>query len=1129
MSEPASKFDEFGLDRDPFSTTIADEEIASQYSIVGRDDQEYRLREFVKTGIRDPDHMKRRLIFGEYGTGKSHHLIELRDEVREGVEVDGQTYDALAVYVSNLGLSIRRLYEKIVDELVKDEPGLEEYIDSLGSIEPANSVDEAYQYERLQDNITTHLRKIVSKARDDFGYRAVFLFIDEAEDIATEQDQKVQQFIRSFLHLVNELNTSGLHILLGFSQGARIAITDYEDDEDALGNALVQRFQGDDIYLGDLTEQDVKAMLIDRMDVHRTSNRGELHPIVEETVGVVTEVTGGHPRSILQIYSDALNYASDIDADRIDGDTILYALRDFKSLLRDEVLLSGEALTSLQQALEEAHPEARNDFERLQGRLIGEAEEVAESAFTEGVPDELISPITVEGDDARELRVLEKRTEHGRYSYVLSDEAKDFLFRGKSEEGTELQKLDLQAQSAPKKYQGELSRGLALSIRDTQRGSLHKDPVTVTAGRYEYAVYLIDVDRGAGKRDQTVAVGVYNGQEIPAELVKLYVDAHNSRGVDFGALVKENQQLSGDARKFLNELDDQDQQFYSERIVEVNLTTSQRDNLIYGRLLALGDSDVDSEGMVDSQQLVEEIGLMGDLEQLFAETILPYPDKVHRDVIDHLEANDNGEFTIGNLRDEKDIADFNLNSDIMGGLRAENLVAKSGQRWTYPDIENDKPPWYQVYRIVNEKGALTVDEILQQLTLNFVLGCPQGDEHSMLQWYLDHLQRQNYLESTTTKRDGSTIDAYNVVSVENQFSEARSRAESRTDTAQDLYEEADSLGAANINRYENDLNDLEVRLEEYEEVFNPEHEDLNEVRTLTEEIVELEEDLETALEERKDKIKGDAVSVQDSIDDLRQTIAKADVEGAFGSQLESYDEELAELDDELATLVDNEQYERLLSRTGKIKDRVEDIEQEVDRLAGVKTKATDLFKNLRDTADSAEDHIENIATENDTRTELSEELERIESLFTDYRSEFNDGEIESALETLQQIEPDVESLEEQARAIEAQQREYLTQLDDLEPELNDSESQELLAEARETVRKGDFATAPALIDDLRDRAEGPTRREKFLSSLTEHGGSMTSVIRETDFDEAEAFKQLSALYGESESRIVDISVEMSDE
>jgi uncharacterized coiled-coil DUF342 family protein len=1130
MSEPASKFDELGLERDPFSTTIADEEIAAQYSLVGRDDQEYRLREFVQSGIREPDLMKRRLIFGEYGTGKSHHLIELRDEVREGVEVEEETYEALAVYVGNLGLSIRRLYEKIVEEILEDEPRLQDYVEALPDVEPDSSVDEAYQYERLQDNVATNLRKIVKHAREELGYRSVYLFIDEAEDIEAENDeQKVQRFIRSFLHFVNELNTSGLHILLGFSQGARMAITQYEDDDDSLGNALVQRFQGDDIYLGDLTESDVKEMLIDRMDVHRTSNRGEISPIVEDTIDVVTEVTGGHPRSILQIYSEALNYAAKVDADRIDGDAIVYALRDFTSLVRDEDLLSGEALTTLKKGLEDAHPDARDDFERLEGRLIGEGDAIPENSFSDGVPGALMSPITVEGEDAGEIRVLEKRDRHGRYYYVLSEEAKDFLFRGKGDEGTEIQKLDLQATNAPDKYQRYLSRGLALAVQSMGKGSLHKDPVTIASGRYEYALYLIDVDRGPGKGKPTVAVGVYNGQEIPVELLKLYVEAYQSRGATFGALVKQNQQQSAEANKYVNGLDSEERQFVTDRIIEVNLSTEQRDNFIYGRLLALGDSEIQAEGMVDGHTLISEIGIIGGLQETFTETILPFPDKVHRNVIDHLEKNDAREFTIGDLQDELDIQSYNLKSDHMIGLKDQNLVAKSGQRWIYPDIENDRPPWYEIYRRLNEQGALTMEEIQAQVTTDFALGCSRGDENAMIQWYLDHLQRQNYVEPTTVEREGEIHDAYDIVSVEDQYNEARSRAQSRLDAAQVLYEEAVSLDAKNINSYKNRIEDYTTQLDQFDEVFNPTHNDLNEVRALIDEIVGLEEDLEDTVSDRKEKIIGNAVSVRDDIDDLRRKISKSDVEGSFGSQLDDYNDELGELDTELESLIDNEQYERLAKRTGSIDDRVDTIDDEVEQLLGVKSKCTEKYKQLRDIADSAKDHIDAIAADNSSHAELEEQLETIESRFDDYRDQFNSGEFQVALSTLEEIEPDLKSLKDQAQGIEQQQQQYLKQLDDLDPEISDEEGKDLLEEARKTVKKGDFATAPTLIDDLRERAKGPTRREQFVAALREYDGSFTKIVTETDFNETEAFSQLKDVYSDSTSDIEDITVVMTNE
>lgn len=169
MSEPSSKYKRFGFDQDPFDTRIADEEIAARYKLVGRDEQEHQLREFVEDGIRSPTPMEKRLIFGEYGSGKSHHLINLRDGIKSGVDVEGTVYDAIAIYLGNLGLSIKRLYEKILEELVEFDSKLKEVVDSLDEVEPEESVDKAYQFERLQDNITENLRRVANEAREDHG------------------------------------------------------------------------------------------------------------------------------------------------------------------------------------------------------------------------------------------------------------------------------------------------------------------------------------------------------------------------------------------------------------------------------------------------------------------------------------------------------------------------------------------------------------------------------------------------------------------------------------------------------------------------------------------------------------------------------------------------------------------------------------------------------------------------------------------------------------------------------------------------------------------------------------------------------------------------------------------------
>lgn len=1123
MSEQASSFQAFNFDRDPFETTIADEEIASQYAIVGRDEQEYRLSQFVEKAIRDPDHMKKRLIFGDYGTGKSHHLIKLRNSIRGGVEIDGEEHEAIAVYLGNLGLSIRHLYEKIAEEIKDSAPGLREYIDDLPSVEPESSVDEAYEFEKLRDNIIENLRKIVRTAREDHGYRCVYLFIDEAEDIANADEEKVQPFIRAFLHLVNELNSSGIHMLLGFSQGARMKITSYDEGEDSLGNALMERFQGGEIYLGHLSEDDVKEMLIDRMDHNRTSNLGSLTPIAEETVSVVTELTGGHPREILRIYSEALQFAAGVDSDRIDGDAIVYALTGFKSFVREEDILSQEAITSLKKALNDVHPDARDDFERLQGRLIGEGEAVSAKAFSDGVADALLSPITVQGEETNELRILEQRERHGRYSYLLSESAREFLFGDAGGEGTELQQLDLQADGAPEKYQKYLSRGLGIALQETGHGNLHKDPINKALDRYEFSLYLIDMKRGDARRDQTVALGVYNGQEVPQELVSLYVEAMDKKGASFCALVKQNQQYSAEANKFLSELTNRQRQQYKDRVIEIDLTTDLRDSFIYGRLLALGDPETDADEEVNQNRLVEELDVVSQLESLFKAEILPYPESNHRKVIDKLEERSDSALTISDLRDELGLKDFELNSDIIGGLRAQNLVAKDGQRWTYPDVENDHPPWYEVYKEINESGPLTVNEIQERLASRFAFDCPSGDENAMLQWYLDHLQRQKYVETDTVNRGGKTVDVYTVVSVSDQYNEELGRAKDRLAAAKELYERADEIDVSDANSFQNTIDDLRARLNKYDEIFNPEHTDLNDVRSLIDEIVELEEDIESAVEDAEEQIIGGAKNLRDhKIDDLQREISESEVTGSFSTRLDDLSEELIEYREELDELIDNKHYARLKTRTDEIRENVEDIEKDIEKITGLKTRCTNKYSDVKDKQATVENEVEKIAQQNSKRSDLESKLSTLDDRLNDYQDEYNNGDFEEALDILERdAAPLAEEIEGEAREVVTDQTSYLGQLDDYEQQAESTDDKErrveaieLIETAREETKSGNFAEVPVLINDIEDLLEGPSPREVFLAELREVDGNFGELVENGELSVSEAFNFLRKTYGD---------------
>lgn len=1124
MSEPSSKFDTFGFDQDPFDTRIADEDIASRYKLVGREDQEHRLGEFIEDGIRSPTPMKKRLIFGEYGTGKSHHLITLRDQIASSVTVDGTEYDAIAVYIGNLGLSIKRLYEKILEEIVRFAPEMEGTVASLNDVEPESSVDEAYKFERLQDNVTDNLRRIANEAREEHGYRAIYLFIDEAEDIANEDEDIVQPFIRSFLHLVNNLNAAGVQILLGFSQGARMRITSYEEDEDTLGNALVQRFQGGEIYLGDLTTSDVKKMLIDRMDQHRMTPVGDLTPIVEETVEVVTEVTGGHPREILAVYSEALGYAQRVGNERIDGEAIVQALTGFDSFTRDEELLGAQELTNLRNAIEDAHPDALNEFNRLQGRLIGEAEAVPEDSFSEGVPGTLLDPLAVEGSD-EEIRIFEQREQHGRYSYVMSETAQDFLFGSGGEGGTQIQKLDLQASSAPDKYQKKLSRGVGVALQDAGHGSMHKSPVAERIDRYEYGLYLVSIKREAGKENQTVAFGVYNGQEIPEPLVRLYVEAIDSGQAAFGVLIKENQSLSGDANRYLNEIDDLQQSYFGDRVIDLNLTTDDRDEFVYGQLLALGETDSDAGEAVNTSHFVDMLGVIPKLKDMFDESILPYPEERYRDVITHLRQGSTTSFTITQLRDELDLQDFHLNQDIMNGLRAQSLVAKDGRRWTYPELEADTPPWHELYRHLTQDGPLTMEELRDRVSREYVLDCPSGDENAMFQWYLDQLQFQDYVEATQITQDGKTVDAYQVVSVTDQFNEARQTAESRLQQSAKLLETADELGVSDYNDQQNIYDDLDVRLEGFLEIFEPDHSDLDEVKALIEDITDFEETIEETISDRKDEIRGEAKDlVNIKIGDLRDRIDDAGDEGSFAQRLTEIDGQLNQYEQELNNMIDAEEYLRLADRTSIIQNDVDKLEDEVDDILAKKGRCVDLFSEIHDTRDEVKSGHKKVSSRNPIHSTLQSSLSDLEDILDTYRGHFNRDDYDQALTTLQdEAEPLVQTLKEEAESELDKQQSYDQQIDSLEAEItsiddpdNRDRAGEILEEARENIATGNFADPPNQLNEVRDLIEGPTREELFVQAIQDADGSVATLVENSGFDTSEAFEYLEQFYKSNE-------------
>ncbi|TKX68854.1 hypothetical protein [Halorubrum sp. SP9] len=1112
-----SKYDKFDLKTNPFERTIADEETAQTYRIVGRDDQEARLEGFVQDALQHPENMSRSLVFGDYGTGKSHHLIQLRNDLKDGVKIDGVTHQAIGVYVGNLGLSIKSLYLEIIEEILDFAPELKDFVEELKPVEPESSVEKTFEVEQLMKNVATNLRKLSQEATTEYDYNSIFIFIDEAEDIVNAEESKVKDFVRSFLHVVNELSAARIHILLGFSQKAKTRITGYdEEDSQPLGNALFQRFaQRPAIRLGNLREGDVEEMLIDRLDQHRSTNKGKLYPIVEETVGVITSLTNGHPREILSIYASALQYAAEADLDAVNGDAVFYAIRGFDSLVRDEQILSTTSLSNFEQGLRDFDTDAANDLENLRGRLIGEDVRVPQDGFTTD-PEELLQPISMSSDT--EIRILERINEDGRYFYQLHDEAKDFLFGSTGGEGTLIADLDIRATTAPIKYQSAMSRGFALALREADYATTFPDPVGVEYEDYQLESWLVEYHVGEGYRRPTVAVAVYNGPEIPKEIAELFIKAIEQKGASFGILLKQGQGRSAELNKYLSESEGLKSDYYRERVLKIDLTEKQREEYAYGKLLGLGDSDVElDDDAFDIGGFVESLGVNGRVVDAIQEAVLPYPGSIGRRVIEEMERNQQTDFTITGLREQLDLQQYDLRSETMSGYLEQGLVSKDGQNWTYPDVEDDRPPWYRVYAILMDKGPLTRDELQSEVEQRFVLGCNESEEDEMLQWYLNRLRIAGYVE----QEKGSAGEGmrYDVVSVADQVDETVSQARDRLEDAREIYEEAQDLNISELNEYNNQLDDVETTITDVDGSLNPDSGDLSRLRDALGRAETIRDELQGKIDARQEQLEGQVENLAIQADELEERLEEIKQEEVHVDDFDGWHEELNKLLEGLRELVGDDEYSLLADRVEEVGERLDKIDEELEEIAGAKQQCVKAYQEAKSLEEDAADAISDISSDNDQREVLQQELEDFDEVLETYDEYYSATQYKEALTYLNDHLPELEDTVDRAQRISSRQDRLNNNLDSIESDVKEDSDDDLLGQfrdARENVDRGQFAEAEQQLGEIQDRLEGPTPEERFRNAVKEHDGQLSKVVDTTDFSWDEAFKWAYQLYSSGE-------------
>jgi len=742
-----TSYEDLGLIRNPFETIIADERSAVQYGLYGREDQIERLEEFVRSAV-GVDFQKRIFIMGEYGTGKTHHLIKLREEITS------RKYgsDVTAIYLGSLGISFRKFYENIIEALKQSAPAIQKTLESLADVEPGQSVEPTYAPEKLRENIISNLNRIMADAKIN-NIRGIFLLIDEAEDIVQSDDNnQVQYFIQSLLHLINKLQGTPLHIVMGFSREAvsKISTVDSSQSSDRkLGDAFWQRFSAEEpIRLGNLREKDTASMILDRLNSARVVPSDSLYPIKGEIIPVVTKNVGGNPREILAIFNRALHETLRSGTKEVNGSRIIQVLAKHESFFNKTIVLDWNRLESIRQIIAAENEALEADFTALTGVLIGEGKSVTEDDFTDpAYAEELTRPI-------HGVRILERKTNRdGETFYTISPEVISDIFKGKRYDSETEQALDhelIDLMTNPERYQDQLAKGFWKVLQKEMNAEFKSRHV------FDEKLVIIGKCRlGNSPIPFSLALTAFKGVEFPENLYNGLIDLIESKQATFGAVLYDSTRLEIDPvyQRFRRDLKETGKEFFLGSIRTIESTKLPiPDEQLMGKIKLLGNPDVETTGEIDTSGLLSSIGIANEMEQLVLTKVIPFPDDPSvRRVIEKLAEDQTKTYSLKELKNKCN-APY-LDSETLNGLLKQHFVKKDGTRWQIAPLDQD-PIWKLIYGFIYQEKGVTLDEIREFLESQYTLQCSPGEESRLLNWYIELLVR---LETIAGTKEGTSV------------------------------------------------------------------------------------------------------------------------------------------------------------------------------------------------------------------------------------------------------------------------------------------------------------------------------------------------------------------------------------
>lgn len=1114
-----TSYEDLGLIGNPFESIIADERSALRYGLYGREDQIKRLEEFVSSAAK-VNFQKRIFVMGEYGTGKTHHLLKLREEIVSGKYGS----DITAIYLGNLGISFRKSYENIIEGLKQNVPALRETLEDLPDVEPSYSVEPTYAPEKLRDNIINNLNKVMADANIN-NIRGIFLLVDEAEDIVQWDDNdKVQYFIQSLLHLINKLQGTPLHIIMGFSREAvgKISTVDSSKSSDRkLGDAFWQRFLAEEpIRLGNLREKDATMMILNRLNSVRVVPSDSLSPIKQEVISVVTRYVGGNPREILTIFNRALRETQLSGKKEVDGSRIIQILAKHESFFNKTIVLDWNRLDSIRQKIGAENEALEADFTNLMGVLIGEGKSVTEDDFTNPeFAEELTKP-------THGIRILERKTnQDGETFYTISPEVINDIFKGKrygseTEQDIESEIIDLMTN--PGRYQDQLTKGFWKVMQKEMNAEFKARHV------YDDKMVIVGNCRiGNSPIAYSLALTAFKGVEFPEMLYKGLIGLIESKQAIFGVVLYDSTSLEIDPiyQKFRRDLKETGKEVFLDSILTIETSKLPiRDDQLMGKIKLLGNPDAKNIDEINTSELFSTIGVANRIEQLVLKKIVPFPtDPRVRRVIEKLAEDQTQSYSLTELKKKCD-APY-LDSETLNGLLKQRFVKKDGARWQIASLDQD-PIWKVIYGFIYKKKGATLDEIKEFLESKYILQCSPGEEIQLLNWYIEMLIK---LEMITSAKEGNSI-VYRLLDHSEKLDNLINQCEDALSKLELRLAEAGRLNIA-ISDYGRKVNALKGRLKPLTDEPEPGSDHIIKAKNILDDIKNIEKELSNEIKNRRKSYESTLSNYKEQIALTKERICDAFERCIItDSEYTDWPAHLDELFDQASENLKAENFSALTVYLSQLDKAIKTNTDEIGDREMSKEPCISYAKQVEKLKGTVENLMMDLKSLGYSNPRYPEDFAGLNNKqVREYVPLFNEGKYADALQVIKSIHNELVKLQ---GSLVTQRNNYKNyeQMIAAHRASAPKESQALLyvKEAEEALRRWDFATTDMklsqYVDALKKLEETiKTPEDEFIEKFSAKNAVTLDTILES-YTIEEAFKLLQSLYVRGDIETIEVRI-----